>query len=92
MSSPKAYVLNAPEAWKVAMHKHLREQGMSRYEFVRRCVENKVCTLHTAECLLADDNTVTGQRRPSFELALEMARLAGFDIVLMPRPTRKATK
>ncbi len=93
MTAPKSYVLHAPEAWKSAMHRHLRDQGISRYEFVRRCVDNKVCTLHTAECLLADEGTVTGQRKPSFELAVEMARLAGFDLVLIPRPSsRKATK
>lgn len=77
--------LENPLDWKLAMQAHLREQGVSRYEFVRRCAEAGICAAHTAECLLADPGTSTGKREPSFRMALEMARLAGLSITIKRR-------
>jgi predicted phosphoribosyltransferase len=67
------------------MHRHLNTNGVSRYAFVRKVREADICTTHTAECLLADDGTATGSRVPSFATAIDMARLAGFDMVMIPR-------
>jgi predicted phosphoribosyltransferase len=95
MSNDKPIFLFDSAAWKQAMQKQLRDRHMTRYEFVRQCVDNKICTMHTAECLLADNGTVTGKRKPSFEIALNMARLAGLETVLVPTPIpikRKAFK
>lgn len=74
-----------PVAWKLAMQEHLRQQNMSRYEFVRACVREGVCSAHTAECLLADVGTSTGKREPSFRTAIEMARLAGLEVAFRKR-------
>jgi hypothetical protein len=92
MDSPSAFLIDSPAAWKAAMHGELKRRGISRYSFVRMCVESKICTRHTAECLLAQDGTVTGQRKPSMEIAIAMARLAGFNLALLPeeRKTRRA--
>lgn len=77
--------VNTPSDWKVAMHRQLDSHGMSRYAFVRKVREADVCTAHTAECLLADEGTMTGNRVPSFATAIQMAKLAGFDMVLIPK-------
>jgi hypothetical protein len=66
------------------MHKQLESHGMTRYQFIKKVTEAGVCTTHTAECLLADSDTVTGKRTPSFPLAIEMARLAGFQLTMTP--------
>jgi len=57
----------------------------SRYAFVRDCEAEGICTVHTGECLLAGAGTVTGQRLPSLDVAIAMARRAGYDIVMTPR-------
>lgn len=74
-----------PADWKTAICAHLRAHGVSRYAFVRECTRERICAAHTAECLLAAPGTSTGQRIPSLETAIEMARLAGMDLVLVPR-------
>jgi len=76
----KSRDLDTPVAWKLAMQDHLREQGVTRYQFVRLCEREGICSAHTAECLLADPGTSTGKREPSFRMALEMARLAGLEV------------
>lgn len=70
------------------MHEELKRKGISRYAFVRMCVDSRICTRHTAECLLADDGTVTGKRRPSMDTAIAMARLAGFSVAMLPQPEK----
>lgn len=77
-------IIDSPSAWKSAMQAQLDRHGMSRYAFVREAAHRRICTRHTAECLLADSDTVTGKREPSFSTALRMARLAGFDVHLVP--------
>ena len=72
-------------AWKGAITTRLADHGMSRYAFVRRAVEEGLCTPHTAECLLADPTTSTGQRAPSLQTAIQFADLAGYDLVLVPK-------
>jgi len=74
-----------PSDWKDAMRTRLKAEGRSHYSFVRECAERSICTQNTAECLLAAPDTVTGQREPSFRVALQMAALAGYEIVLMPK-------
>lgn len=81
----KQYDLTNPVDWKHAMQTHLAEQGMTRYEFVRLCEREGICSAHTAECLLADVGTVTGKREPSFRMALEMARAAGLAVTVKKR-------
>jgi len=77
-------IANADD-WKDAIVDRLREEGVSRYSFTQAVAARKLCSLHTAQCLLAAHDTVTGQREPSLALGLEMARAAGFDVVLVPR-------
>lgn len=89
MTAAAAFVVDSPSAWKSAMHAQLRANGISRYQFVRMCVEQGICTRHTAECLMADDGTVTGARKPSIELAISMARAAGFELTMVPRSTAR---
>lgn len=86
MKSKQAFMISSPNAWKRALRETLQQAGRTRYEFVRECVDAKICTRHTAECLLADEGTVTGARKPSIEVAIRMARLAGYDLVMMPSP------
>lgn len=76
--------LKSPADWKIAMHKRLSDSGMSRYKFVRNCQQSGVCTVHTAECLLANEGTETGKRVPTLKMAIEMAELAGMSLVLVP--------
>ncbi len=76
--------LNKPTDWKAAVVGRLREHNMTRYVFVRKAVSNELCGQHTAECLLASDTSATGQRIPTLETAINLARLAGFDLVLVP--------
>ena len=71
--------------WKGAMTAQLAAHDISRYAFVRACEARSICAAHTAECLLAAPHTITGQRMPSLQTAIDMARLAGFDLVLVPR-------
>ena len=78
-------VLKEPADWKTAVVKQLNTHRVSRYQFVRACAKNDLCAVHTAECLLADPGTATGQRIPSLQNAIDIARLAGFDVVLMPK-------
>lgn len=89
MPSESAFLLDSPSAWKSAMQSRLRSDGISRYQFVRMCAERGICTRHTAECLMADEGTVTGARKPSMETAIAMARLAGFDVTMVPRPAAR---
>lgn len=77
-------IANADD-WKDALVERLREEGVSRYSFTQAVAARKLCSLHTAQCLLAAHDTVTGQREPSLALGLEIARAAGFDVVLVPR-------
>jgi hypothetical protein len=88
--SDRPRVISDPSEWKYAMRSRLDSMRMSRYEFVRKCVEEEICSRHTAECLMADDGTVTGQRKPSLENAISMARVLGFDLVMVPRPRRSS--
>lgn len=76
--------ISTPAEWKHAMRERLQARGTSRYAFVRQVADKGICTRHTAECLLADDGTVTGQREPSFAVAIAMARLAGLEMTLRP--------
>jgi len=78
-------VLTEPADWKAAVVQQLTAHRMSRYQFVRACAKRELCAVHTAECLLADPDTTTGQRIPSLQNAIDIARLAGFDVVLMPK-------
>jgi hypothetical protein len=80
--------INTPSDWKRAVKSRLVVEGISRYRFVRDCVDSGICDQHTAECLLADENTVTGKRYPTFARAIDMAKLAGYDVVLVPRTGR----
>lgn len=77
--------IESPADWKRGIRAQLDAHGMSRYSFIRACEERSVCSVHTGECLLADDDTVTGQRVPSLQTAIDMARIAGFDLVFVPR-------
>ena len=81
----KRFTLDSPTAWKRALQHRLMEQGRSRYQFVRECASEGVCSIHSGECLLADEGTVTGNRAPNLHTAIAMAALAGFDVVLVPR-------
>ena len=85
MPNPTAAVIRNPSAWKSAMKDHLRRNAISRYDFARRCAKAGVCTIHTAECLLADDNTVTGQRVPTMAMAIRMAEIAGMEFMMLTR-------
>lgn len=87
-----AAIIDTPNAWKAAMQGQLERHGVSRYAFVREVAGRGICTRHTAECLLADPDTVTGQREPSFSTAIRMARLAGFDVHLVPSREPKGVK
>lgn len=80
-----AIVLEKPGDWKTAVVERLSEHRMSRYQFVRACAKQDLCAVHTAECLLADPSTSTGQRTPSLQTAIDIARLAGFDVMLVPK-------
>jgi len=85
MPRSKKQVVTSPGEWKAAIRRRLDDRGVSRYAFVRECDAAMVCTVHTGECLLADDGTVIGKRVASLAVAIEMARLAGYDVVLKPR-------
>ena len=78
--------------WKVAMRDQLDRSKISRYRFVREVEAAGICTRHTAECLLADSGTVTGNRVPSLSLAIQIANLAGYDVVLVRRGKAKVTR
>jgi hypothetical protein len=80
-----AIALSEPADWKAAVVQQLHNHKMSRYQFVRACAKHDLCAVHTAECLLADPDTTTGQRIPSLQNAIDIARLAGFDVVLVPK-------
>lgn len=82
---PQAIRIRTEADWKAAMHRHLKDENISRYAFVRRISDEGICTTHTAECLLAESGTVTGKRMPKFSTAIQIARLAGYDLVLVPR-------
>lgn len=77
--------------WKGSMQDMLDHHGVSRYRFVRDVADAGIATVHTGECLLAADGTATGGRLPSLQVALDMARLAGYEVVLVPkrRPSRR---
>lgn len=92
MPRSKKQVVTSPGDWKSSVRRRLDDRGVSRYAFVRDCAAAGICTVHTGECLLADDGTATGQRIPSLSVAIEMARLAGYDVVLKPRRAGKATR
>jgi len=81
----KIYTIKTTLDWKTAMKKRLADHGVSHYSFARRAVADNLCTLHTAECLLAAEGTVTGDRSPSFGAAISLAALAGYDLVLVPK-------
>lgn len=85
--SSEPITLTQPSDWKAAIVQQLNAHQMSRYQFVRACAKRELCAVHTAECLLADPDTTTGQRIPSLQNALDIARLAGFDVVLVPKRT-----
>lgn len=67
------------------MQTMLDANGVTRYRFVRDAAEAGIATVHTGECLLAADGTATGTRIPSLQVALDMARLAGYEVVLVPK-------
>lgn len=77
-------VITEPTEWKAAIVQSLAKRNMSRYAFVRKCVDADLCSLHTAECLLADPTRATGKRIPTLENAIEIARLAGLEMRLVP--------
>ena len=85
MPRPTAAIIRNPAAWKAAVRDTLRSNAISRYDFARRCAKAGICTIHTAECLLADDNTVTGQRVPTMATAIRMAELLGMEVMLLTR-------
>jgi hypothetical protein len=85
-------LLTSPSDWKAAVRQRLVDRNVTRYAFVRDCAAAGVCTVHTGECLLADDGTSTGQRVPSLAVAIEMARRAGYDVVLKPRRPERTTR
>ena len=85
MPKTMKHLLHSPSDWKAAVRKRLDDRSISRYAFVRDCEASGVCTVHTGECLLAEDGTSTGQRVPSLSVAIKMASLAGYDLVLVPR-------
>jgi hypothetical protein len=76
--------LDTPAAWKAAMRKQLAQHNVSRYAFVRLANARDLCSVHSAECLLADADKATGKRVPSLQTAIQLARLAGFDLVMVP--------
>jgi hypothetical protein len=80
----KATDIVDPVEWKSAVQARLNDHGISRYAFIRKCEGMGICTVHTGECLLADNDTNTGRRVPSFQTAINIARAAGFDVVLIP--------
>jgi hypothetical protein len=80
-----SYIVKDPEGWKQAIRDHLKNNEMSRYAFIRLCSTDGIFSIHTGECLLADSGKVTAQRSPNLGLAIQMARKAGFDVVLVPR-------
>ena len=71
--------------WKHAIQARLLVDGISRYRFIRSCTDSGIVTKHSGECLLANEGTVTGARAPSFQTAIDMANLAGYDVMLVPR-------
>jgi len=85
MLTEHAYPITDAAAWKGAVTAHLTEHGVSRYALTRAAHAAEVCASHTCECLLASPDTVTGQRMPSLALAIDIARLAGLDLVLVAR-------
>jgi len=75
----------APE-WMDAVKDRIADHGVSRYRFAREVSDSLACSLHTAECLLAEHGTViAGNRVPSLPVAIEMAQMAGYDVVLVPK-------
>jgi hypothetical protein len=89
MGKPTAAVIRDPQSWKSAMRDHLRANGISRYDFARRCAKAGVCTIHTAECLLAGEETVTGQRVPTMAMAIRMSELAGMEFMMLTKEVAK---
>jgi hypothetical protein len=85
MSKATKFRLDTPMDWKLAMQRRIASQGQSRYQFICEAVAKGLCARHSAECLLADPDTVTGQRVPSLQTAIELARAAGMDLVLVTR-------
>lgn len=85
MKTKKPIPLRTDRDWKAALRRHLEESDTSRYSFIRRVGAAGICSVHTAECLLADEGTVTGQRGPRFQTAIDIADEAGFDVVLVKR-------
>lgn len=67
------------------MHRQLTAHNVSRYAFVRAAASRNLCSVHTAECLLADHGTATGNRLPSLEYAIRLASLAGYELTLTPK-------
>ena len=76
------------------MSAELHRRGVSRYQFAEQAADAKVCTNYTASSLLAADGTVRGGRKPSFEIAIQLAELLGCELILViPTPaTKKAPK
>ena len=79
--------LKQPLDWKAAIRAKLKLTDTTRYAFIQSITEKKICSRHTAECLLADNGTVTGDRIPTLETAIEIAKEAGFRIVMVPHKT-----
>lgn len=84
-TSTDRFVLTTPSVWKKAMKQRLSASGISRYQFIRKCSDAGICSIHSGECLLADEGTVTGARTPTLQTAIDMAALAGYDLVLVRR-------
>jgi hypothetical protein len=75
--------------WKRAMRDHLDKHAMSRYAFIRTLDAERVCSIHTGECLLADEGTVIGARRPSLESAIAIAEAAGLQLQVVEKSAPK---
>jgi len=83
--------LTSARDWKSAMQRRLQADGISRYQFIRVCVDEGIVSRHSGECLLADEGTVTGDRIPSFEVAIRMAQIAGYEVRLVPLRAKVTT-
>jgi hypothetical protein len=80
---PTSFVIEKPADWKSAIVRSLARDGRSRYSFARAVAEAEIVSLHSAETLLSDGTRAA--REPGFATALQMAKLAGFDLVMVRR-------
>lgn len=86
---PRKFAVTDRVDWKDAILHQLQAHERTRYNFVRAVEAGGICSRHTAECLLAGYGTRTGEREPSFGVACEIARCAGYELQFVPcrKPT-----